>query len=129
MPSGIIARWRDWADTVLARQRPAVLVHGDLHGDNQVWCHDQVRLVVDFGTADAAEPEYDLRTFPGTGPGVAPVPRPAQAAGADPAALGCGQHRHIVQQRIARLAMTMAKPTICPSPMAARACPSRTACA
>jgi aminoglycoside phosphotransferase (APT) family kinase protein len=65
-----IARWCDWADTVLARRRPAVLVHGDLHGDNQVWCHGQLRLVVDFETVGTAEPEYDLRAVLGTGPGV-----------------------------------------------------------
>jgi hypothetical protein len=44
---------------------PAVLVHGDLHGDNQVWDHGKLRLVVDLETAGAAEPEYDLRHFPG----------------------------------------------------------------
>jgi len=67
-----ILRWYGWADAVLARPGPAVLVHGDLHGDNQVWDHDQLRLVVDFETIGAAEPEYDLRTFPGPGlgPGV-----------------------------------------------------------
>lgn len=65
-----IERWCDWADAVLARPRPTVLVHGDLHGDNQVWDHDELRLVVDFETVGAAEPEYDLRAFPGTGPGV-----------------------------------------------------------
>jgi hypothetical protein len=48
---------------------PAALVHGDLHGDNQVWDHDQLRLVVDFETIEAAEPEYDLRAFPGPGMG------------------------------------------------------------
>lgn len=31
---------------------------------------DELRLVVDFETVAAAEPEYDLRAFPGTGPGV-----------------------------------------------------------
>src|SRR5581483_4085018 len=64
-------RWCDWADSVLAAAGPAVLVHGDLHGDNQVWDHGELRLVVDFETVGAAEPEYDLRTFPGpgTGPG------------------------------------------------------------
>jgi hypothetical protein len=30
----------------------------------------ELRLVVDFATVCAAEPEYDLRAFPGTGPGV-----------------------------------------------------------
>jgi aminoglycoside phosphotransferase (APT) family kinase protein len=65
-------RWCDWADAVLAAPGPAVLVHGDLHGDNQVWEGGTLRLVVDLETAGAAEPEYDLRLFPGPdmGPGV-----------------------------------------------------------
>ena len=68
----VIMHWCDWADAVLASPGQAVLVHGDLHGDNQVWDHDELRLVVDLETAGAAEPEYDLRTFPGPamGPGV-----------------------------------------------------------
>jgi|SRR5215470_2644932 len=61
----ILLRWCDWADAVLASPGPAVLVHGDLHGDNQVWDNDKLRLVVDLESAGAAEPEYDLRTFPG----------------------------------------------------------------
>jgi aminoglycoside phosphotransferase (APT) family kinase protein len=67
-----ILRWCDWADEVLASPGPAVLVHGDLHGDNQVWDRGELRLVVDFETVGAAEAEYDLRTFPGPGlgPGV-----------------------------------------------------------
>lgn len=67
-----VLRWCDWADAVLASPGPAVLVHGDFHGDNQVWERDELRLVVDFATAAAAEPEYELRTFPGpgTGPGL-----------------------------------------------------------
>jgi len=64
-----VLRWCDWADAALARPGPAVLVHGDLHGDNQVWDHDKLRLVVDFETIGAAEPEYDLRAFPGPGMG------------------------------------------------------------
>ena len=51
-------------------QGPSVVVHGDFHGGNQVWDGDQLRVVVDFETVGLAEPEYDLRTFPGTGPGV-----------------------------------------------------------
>jgi aminoglycoside phosphotransferase (APT) family kinase protein len=66
-----VLRWCDWADGVLAPPAPAVLVHGDLHGDNQVWDGDELRLVVDFETIGAAEPEYDLRTFPGPGTGPA----------------------------------------------------------
>jgi aminoglycoside phosphotransferase (APT) family kinase protein len=61
--------WCDWADVALASPGPAVLVHGDLHGDNQVWDHDELRLVVDFETVGAAEPEYELRAFPGPGLG------------------------------------------------------------
>jgi hypothetical protein len=73
-----VVRWCDWADAVLARPGPvrppgsAVMVHADLHGDNQVWDHGDLRLVVDFETVAAAEPEYDLSGFPGPGlgPGV-----------------------------------------------------------
>ena len=64
-----VIRWCDWADAVLGSPGPAVLVHGDLHGDNQVWDHDALRVVVDFATVGAAEPEYELRTFPGPGMG------------------------------------------------------------
>jgi aminoglycoside phosphotransferase (APT) family kinase protein len=70
---GTVMRWCDWADAVLtAPAQPAVLVHGDLHGDNQVWNGGELRLVVDFETIGAAEPEYELRTYPGPalGPGV-----------------------------------------------------------
>jgi len=68
----VIMRWCDWCDAVLASPGLAVLVHGDLHGNNQVWDHGKLRLVVDLETAGAAEPEYDLRHFPGPdmGPGV-----------------------------------------------------------
>ncbi|WP_253837925.1 phosphotransferase family protein [Actinokineospora globicatena] len=63
-----VTTWCAWADEVLAEPRPSVLVHGDLHGDNQVWNGDRLSLVVDFETTSAAEPEYDLRAFPSTGP-------------------------------------------------------------
>jgi aminoglycoside phosphotransferase (APT) family kinase protein len=73
-----VVRWCDWADAVLARPGPAgaagsaVMVHADLHGNNQVWDQGELRLVVDFETVAAAEPEYDLSGFPGPGlgPGV-----------------------------------------------------------
>ncbi len=65
-----VRRWCDWADDVLATSRPGVIVHGDLHGGNQVWADGQLSVVVDFETAGLAEPEYDLRLFPSTGPGV-----------------------------------------------------------
>ncbi|WP_234384848.1 aminoglycoside phosphotransferase family protein [Streptomyces sp. MMG1121] len=64
-----VMRWCDWAAAVLATPGPAVLVHGDLHGDNQVWDHVELQLVVDFETVGTAEPEYDLRAIPGPGMG------------------------------------------------------------
>ena len=64
-----VVRWCDWADAVLGSPGPAVLVHGDLHGDNQVWDRDELRLVLDFENIGAAEPEYELRGFPGPGMG------------------------------------------------------------
>ena len=64
-----VVRWCDWADAVLGSPGPAVLVHGDLHGDNQVWDRGELRLVLDFESVGAAEPEYELRGFPGPGMG------------------------------------------------------------
>ncbi|WP_202880642.1 aminoglycoside phosphotransferase family protein [Kribbella amoyensis] len=65
-----VLRWCDWADEVLATPSTQVLVHADLHGGNQVWADGKLQVVVDFETAGLAEAEYDLRAFPGTGPGV-----------------------------------------------------------
>jgi aminoglycoside phosphotransferase (APT) family kinase protein len=65
----IVVRWCAWADVVLGSPGPAVLVHGDLHGDNQVWDRDELRLVLDFENIGTAEPEYELRGFPGPGMG------------------------------------------------------------
>jgi aminoglycoside phosphotransferase (APT) family kinase protein len=66
----LVGRWCDWADATLATPGPSVVVHADLHGDNQVWDGDELRLVVDYETVAAGEPEYDVRTLPGTGPGI-----------------------------------------------------------
>jgi hypothetical protein len=44
-------------------------VHGNLHGDNQVWDGGELKAVLDFENAGAGEPEYELRTFPGPGTG------------------------------------------------------------
>lgn len=65
----IVVRWCDWADQTLAGPRPPVLVHADLHGDNMVWDGGRLRAVLDFTNAGTAEPEFDLRTFPGPGLG------------------------------------------------------------
>ena len=67
---GRVRSWCDWIDETTSQPAPRVLVHGDLHGDNQVWQRDELRVVVDFETAGVADPEFDLRAIPGTGPGV-----------------------------------------------------------
>jgi thiamine kinase-like enzyme len=65
-------RWCDWVDAVLSSTGDAVFVHGDLHGHNQVWDGDdlRLRLVVDYEASGRAEPEYDFRYLPAQGPGV-----------------------------------------------------------
>jgi tRNA A-37 threonylcarbamoyl transferase component Bud32 len=68
--TGRVRTWCDWIDAIVAQPAETVLVHGDLHGDNQVWQGDELRIVVDFETVGTVEPEFDLRAFPGTGPGV-----------------------------------------------------------
>ena len=66
-----VGRWCDWADEILARPHPfpQVLVHGDLHGDNQVWSAAELQVVLDFENTGLGEPEYELRGFPGPGMG------------------------------------------------------------
>jgi aminoglycoside phosphotransferase (APT) family kinase protein len=69
----IVAAWCEWADEVL--RRPAgqtVFLHGDLHGHNQIWDLEHVRLraVVDFESAGPGEAEFDLRYLPAQGPTV-----------------------------------------------------------
>jgi aminoglycoside phosphotransferase (APT) family kinase protein len=67
-----VLRWCDWADETLAEPVSPTLVHGDLHGDNQVWEGARLRAVLDFENAGLGEPEYELRALPGpgTGPGL-----------------------------------------------------------
>jgi aminoglycoside phosphotransferase (APT) family kinase protein len=64
-----VRRWCDWTDQVLSVPADAVAVHADLHGDNMVWDGVRLRAVLDFETVGLADPEYDLRAFPGPGLG------------------------------------------------------------
>jgi hypothetical protein len=62
-----VVGWCDWIDRVLDGARPgSVLVHGDLHGDNEVWGLDSLalRAVVDFDSSGPIEAEYDFRYLP-----------------------------------------------------------------
>lgn len=59
--------WCDWTDTVLGRPSPTpVLVHGDLHGHNEVWdmTVPALRAVVDFDSSGPSDPEFDFRVLP-----------------------------------------------------------------
>lgn len=64
-----VMRWSEWVDDVLERRPmplPEVLVHGDLHGYNQVWDRASATLlaVVDFEESGIADPHFDLRYLP-----------------------------------------------------------------
>ena len=64
-------QWCDWVDEILASASPQqVLVHGDLHGYNQVWDQStwKLRLVADFEVSGPGDREYDLRYFPALEP-------------------------------------------------------------
>ncbi len=66
-----VVGWCDWVDTVLAKPSPSeVLVHGDLHGHNQLWDLSSPRLcaVVDFDIAGPRDPEFDFRYLPSQTP-------------------------------------------------------------
>ena len=57
--------WCDWVDDVLAAEpsSPGVVVHGDLHGYNQLWDQSSASLlaVVDFEECGVADGHFDLR--------------------------------------------------------------------
>ncbi len=66
--------WCDWVDHVLAAERvtsPGVLVHGDLHGYNQLWDQSSASLlaVVDFEECGVADRHFDLRYLPSNSEG------------------------------------------------------------
>lgn len=67
--AALVHGWCDWVDDALSARSTVtnVLVHGDLHGYNQLWDHASLdlHLVVDFETAGIAEAEFDFRYLPG----------------------------------------------------------------
>lgn len=69
-----VMSWCEWVDDVLHSRPmalPTVLVHGDLHGYNQVWDRASASLlaVVDFEESGIADPHFDLRYLPGNSQG------------------------------------------------------------
>ena len=66
--AAMVEEWCGWVDDVLNRPHPypAVVVHGDLHGYNQLWDLPSARLTaaVDFEESGMEEPEFDLRYLP-----------------------------------------------------------------
>lgn len=64
-----VVRWCGWAGAVQATTGPAVLVHGDFHGDfhdaDQAWNGAELLAVVDVASVAVAGAEYDLRALPG----------------------------------------------------------------
>jgi aminoglycoside phosphotransferase (APT) family kinase protein len=59
----LVASWCDRVDGVLATPGRQALVHGDFHGDNQVWRDGRLRVVLDFETVGRADAEYDFRAI------------------------------------------------------------------
>ena len=61
--------WCDRVDDVFSDlwTPPDVVVHGDLHGHNQVWDPHtlDLNLVVDFGECGLRDPHFDFRYLPG----------------------------------------------------------------
>ena len=66
----LVLRWCEWVDDVLDGDAPGVgggLVHGDLHGYNQIWDRttSTLKAVVDFEETGIADPNFDFRYLPG----------------------------------------------------------------
>ena len=66
--AALVLRWCDWIDGVLDGNGPDdVLVHGDLHGHNQLWdlATGALVAVLDLEECGARDPHFDLRYLPG----------------------------------------------------------------
>jgi aminoglycoside phosphotransferase (APT) family kinase protein len=67
--AALVGRWCDWVDGVLGGPGPEdVLVHGDLHGHNQLWdlATGALVAVLDLEECGARDPHFDLRYLPGS---------------------------------------------------------------
>jgi aminoglycoside phosphotransferase (APT) family kinase protein len=67
--AALVHRWCDWVDHVLGAVGPeAVLVHGDLHGHNQLWdlATGALVAVLDLEECGAGDPHFDFRYLPGS---------------------------------------------------------------
>ena len=63
----LVHRWCDWVDGVLTAPGPdPVLVHGDLHGHNQLWDLETGELVaiLDLEECGMGDPHFDFRYLP-----------------------------------------------------------------
>lgn len=59
--------WCDWIDEVLATSPAEVVVHGDLHGYNQLWdfSHSELVAVLDLEECGPGDRHFDFRYLPG----------------------------------------------------------------
>ena len=67
--AALVLRWCDWIDGVLDGNGPDdVLVHGDLHGHNQLWdlATGALVAVLDLEECGVGDPHFDLRYLPGS---------------------------------------------------------------
>lgn len=80
----LVARWCDRADAALSVGAEEVLVHGDLHGHNQLWdpVMSRLRAVVDWEQGGRHERAFDFRYLPAHR--VGPVAAAYEAAGGGP---------------------------------------------
>lgn len=66
-----IHSWCEWVDgTLMEAPRHRCVLHGDLHGHNQIWDPSltTLRAVVDFEESAVGDPAYDFRYLPAQAP-------------------------------------------------------------
>lgn len=68
---GVLLRWCDWVDEVLAADTEPVLLHGDFHGYNVIFDDTwRVVRVLDFEESSVGDHHYDFRYLPAQEPTV-----------------------------------------------------------